>query len=152
MKSHYFCPVCQSLEITLINSLMSAEQKASCKLCGWEGERTKLLATIGVERQNFWTGERVANVLLNVAAKHGAGPMIQALEYIGLVPPIRGAEQEIASAQHIRSEITKAVLEAVVTAAFERCAALTPAHFKRFDPALSVETEKIFSYSETVNA
>lgn len=149
----YFCPQCQGMELTLQDArVISVEELgAVCKLCGWSGTRADLLAGITPSSTSFWTSERVANALLAVVAKHAAGPVLHTLELIGLVPPIKGGEQEQASAQSIREQIMREVLGAVVTSAFETAARLSPEHFARFDPPMAGQTEHAFSFSQTRN-
>jgi hypothetical protein len=148
---HYFCPQCQGLELEVHRPRIVGvgdSGYAHCKLCGWKGKPDELLAALSPGNAEFWTSERIANVLLNAAAKHAAGPMVQVLELIGIVPRIQGDIEEQQSAQGVREGVVKAVLEAVVTAAFRASAELAPAHYERFHPRMAEATGRVFRYGE----
>jgi hypothetical protein len=144
-----FCPQCQGMELHIERSVIIGADPgiARCNLCQWQGTPDDLLVAVSPENTSLWTGERVANVLLVAASKHAAGPMVQVLEVLGLVPPIQGGEQEQASAQHVREHVMKAVLEAVVTSAFESAAEVVPAHYQRFDARMAPAAERVFSFA-----
>ena len=149
-KVHYFCPQCQGNEVIVNRSLIvgAPEGKAACPLCGWTGTPSDLLAGITPDDTSFWDAERVANALLAVASRYAAGPMVVTLEQIGLVPRIEGDVQEQDSARAVREGVMKAVLEAVVTSAFEAAQALSPPHYERFQPSLKESTARVFRYTE----
>jgi hypothetical protein len=135
----YFCPKCQSLEIEETTKgiiIGSSPNRARCLLCKWEGTTNELIGALAPTNEFFWTPEKVANALLIGASKYAAGPLVQLLEFIGLVPKIEGGKEEKQSARDIREAVVKAVLEAVVTASFETAAALSPPHNQRFHPEL----------------
>lgn len=149
---HYFCPQCQSMELEIKRSmLVGGRSSASCKLCEWAGVPEELLATITPASGEFWTGDKVANALLSAAAKYAAGPMVQVLELIGLVPKVEGSVEEQESAQAVREEIVKAILEAVVTAAFETAAERTAQHFARFAKDKQESVNRVFSFAEAAD-
>lgn len=90
-----FCPQCTSLEVEfgVIAQEADGGRPAKCLLCGWEGmERDIPAAAVA---KDFWDIEKVGHVLLIVFAKHGVGPLVQALEYVGLVDPddVEGKEE-----------------------------------------------------------
>lgn len=149
----YFCPHCQGMELELEQSpIVSVNNpalggRATCKLCGWQGLPDEVIGALSEENDQFWTGERIANALLLAASKHAAGPMVQVLELIGLVPRIQGSPEEQRSAEAVRAEVMRAVLEAVVTSAFEASAMHSLPHFTQFDPPMRKLSEKLF-YSE----
>lgn len=145
-----FCPDCQGNEIEVTPTPIitgGVENKAKCLLCKWEGTIRDLLCAVGPSTEHMWNGERVANVLLYAASKYAAGPMLQVLELLGLLPQIKGSKEERASAENVRSEVLKAVLEAVTTAAFEKTAEMSTDHFVRFDRKQAEATARIFSYA-----
>jgi hypothetical protein len=149
----FFCPRCYGVEIAVEATgvqLVGVEPRggAKCLLCGWAGLRADLVAGITPANHEFWTSDRVANALLTAAARHCAGPMVQILEMLGLAPRVEGDEEQQASAQHVREGIVKAVLESVVTAAFQAAGELTLPHFQRFDPELTGPVERVFQYEE----
>lgn len=152
--SHYFCPQCQGpeVEVERLSLVVDIDKgpKARCPLCHWEGHRSDLLTTVLADdvaiQPRIWNGDQVANAMLYVASRYAAGPILQVLAQIGLVPPLKGLEQEYASAQNIREIVVKAVIEAVVTSAFETAGKLSPEHYKRFAPERAEDIERIFSY------
>lgn len=149
---HYFCPKCQSPELLVERSpIIGGQNDARCELCGWHGPPEDLLATITPENASFWTGEKVGQALLVAAAKFGAGPMIQVLELIGLVPKITGSEEEQASAQFIRELVIKDVLAGVATAAFESAAMHSLPHFQKYGGGNTEELERVFSFAEPLS-
>lgn len=149
----FFCPRCQGMELHIERNLVIGADAgtAHCNLCQWDGTPDDLLVTLVPENAALWTGDRVANALLAAATKYAAGPMVQVLEVLGLLPPIRGGEQEQASAQHVREHVMKAVLEAVVTSAFESAAEVVPAHYERFDARMAPAAERVFSFAGRVH-
>lgn len=79
-----FCPTCTCLEITFSELAEgSGGRAAKCELCGWSGNEQDLVLVSSAE--DFWDIERVGQVLLQVFTKHAIGPLIQALEHIGMV-------------------------------------------------------------------
>ncbi len=140
----YFCPVCQSIELEFdVGGLRLVgpdgkpmSGKAKCQLCGWHGSSAEVVGALSENNQTWWTPERVANALLYGISKVAAGPAIQLLELIGLVPKIEGSEEEQSSARMVREAVLKSILEAVVTAAFETAGPLTSGHYSQFRPEL----------------
>lgn len=146
----YFCPQCCGNEVRVERPVLlgTGPGHAQCPLCGWQGSADDVLATPTPDHKTFWDGERVANLLIYAATHHAAGPLVQALEVVGLVPRVTGSEEEQRSALFVRAGVLKAVLEAVVVAGFEAAAKLSPSHFERFDPARAEESRRIFRYGE----
>ncbi len=143
----YFCPSCYGMEIKLDKVvLITNEPKAHCQLCGWEGHRSDLIAGIEPSNRAFWTSERVGDTLLMVVSKYAAGPALQVLELIGVVPRIEGSREQQDSARAIREHVLKEVLGAVVTAAFTAAAEVVPQHYERFSPEMAQLTDQIFSF------
>ena len=143
-----FCPSCFGNEVIIKRSLVvgAGEGSARCPLCKWRGKPSDLYAA---EAGQSWDGERVARLMLHATTKHVAGPMLSLFDHLGLVPKLAGRTPlELASAETIRGEVVKAVIEAVVTTGFETAVRLTSAHYKRFDEQKIEETARIFSYLE----
>jgi ribosomal protein S27AE len=83
--ARHFCPDCGSID--LVHTPIAGNVK--CPNCGWGGA---LSQTIGaVSREQFWDAERLAAVLLRVVTAHAAGPMVQVLEFAGILPRKIGA-------------------------------------------------------------
>ena len=148
-----FCPDCQGNELQFDTRRVvsgNAPPPAACQLCGWKGNTHELLVAVGPATAHMWTGDKVANVLLYAATRFSAGPMLQVLELLGLIPKLpdgEAADEERQSAERVRGEVLKAVLEATVTAAFEKAAELSSEHFARFDAPQAEATAQIFNYA-----
>lgn len=144
-----FCPQCLAPEVEVHQSpVIGGEEFVVCGLCGFRGAIADVMAIVSGRDETYWTVERVGNALLYGATRHAAGPMVQLLELIGLVPRIEGTSEQQASARLVREGVMKAVLEAVVSSAFETAAQLTPAHYTRFEDAMPESTPRIFRYAE----
>lgn len=150
----YFCPTCQGSELQL-GTLADATGAvaADCMLCAWHGDTTQLIGALSPENSQFWTGERIGNVMLMAMAKHGAGPLIQAMELVGILPRIPGVstdprlQEEIVSAAECRNAVMQAVMGAAITAAFETAAQVVPQHYARFTDPTGGEAERTFSFA-----
>lgn len=135
--ARYFCPDCGSidLEITEKSVIISPDAKeghAKCPNCGWEGS---LKDTVGaVTSEQFWDFKRVGDVLMRVIARHAAGPFVQVMEFVGLLPkkyataPVNpdGSSWSAKDLQEhnelvdlARERILRAMLAACITAGFE---------------------------------
>lgn len=148
----YFCPECQSIEVVVqIPRIIDPKNKdgaktAECKFCGWKGKAAELIGAITPKNQQFWNAEKIGNLLIGVTLKHAAGPILQAMAFVGLLPKIQGSLEERESAQQLREEVTKEVLASAVTTAYETAARLVPAHYARFDVEQGAAVEATFSY------
>lgn len=82
----YICPACgcPDLEAEKSSIIVPAkERKVSCPNCKWEGP---LSDTAGVlTSENVYDTKAVLNLLLFTTTKHAAGPIAQALIFIGLL-------------------------------------------------------------------
>lgn len=144
-----FCPQCLAPEVTIKQSpVIGGVDTVRCELCGFVGDIPDVMAIVSGRDETYWTSERIGNALLYGATRHAAGPMVQLLELVGLVPRIEGPAEQQKSACAVREGVVKAVLEAVVTSAFETAAALTPAHYQRFENLMPESAERIFRYAE----
>ncbi len=141
-EAHYACPDCGSIDLSIRGEGLKAPDggslaKAECPNCAWAGG---LSDTVGfATTENVWTVERVGEVLLRVSAKHAAGPMVQVLEFTGLIPKTlekappaeenqgrNWSEEELNNhnelAQIIRDRVMRRTFEAFIVAAFEEAA------------------------------
>ena len=103
------CPDCGSIDVEIKRSaVVQPDAPAKCPNCMWEGTASQ---TIGVgSTQGFWDIERVGAVLLRVISNHGAGPMCQVFEFVGLIEK---------DDQEARDHIMRAASAACIQAAFE---------------------------------
>lgn len=113
-EARYFCPNCGSPDVNLVGSAEAIKLrnsirgfKANCALCAWEGMSEDLMGA--VTSKEFYTIDKIANILLAATAKHAVGPMAQVLQLVGLLQP--GDEEGL-------NKMMRAVSEAVITAAF----------------------------------
>jgi hypothetical protein len=117
---------------------------AECPNCSWKGPLSKTIGAVTSEQ--FWDAKRVGEAMIRVMAVHGAGPLVQALEFIGLLPRKRlqpektndfvpelkeQYERELAlfkdpstpkwniEAQKSRDAVMQRIMEAAITAGFE---------------------------------
>lgn len=137
--ARHFCPDCGSIDLDMTTKggiiTRPDTNTARCPNCGWSGPVSKTIGAVTTEQ--FWDAERVGEVMLRVMAIHGAGPLVQALEFIGLLPrmkevppydllyddglppPRQVAMKWNAEAQNSRNAVMQAIMEAAITAAFE---------------------------------
>lgn len=136
-EARHACPKCQyvDLEITqkgLLGASGESLSAAKCPACGWEGPLADSLGVIF--NKPVWTIERVGDFLIQVMSKHAAGPMVQAMEHVGLLYPLVKNVNTAAAKKHNelveegRDRILKAILEASITAAFEEAAKVHEKH------------------------
>ena len=142
-ETHYACPDCGSIDLEISGEgLRDVDDKslarAECPNCAWAGA---LKDTVGfATTENVFTAERLGEVMLRVSAKHAAGPLVQVLEWAGLLPPVLEAappaeatqggepwtvedlERHNELAQQMRNEVMRATFEAFITASFEKAA------------------------------
>jgi len=154
----YFCPQCQGNEMAL-GTLLDADGSvsASCALCGWKGRSGDIIGAVSPANAQFWNAEKFGNVMLLALAKHGAGPLVQVLELLGIMPPVPvnaegtlTSEQlaEAQSAQECRDRVMQAVVGAAVTAAFETAAEVSLAHYRKYNQEQAAAVERVFQFSE----
>jgi hypothetical protein len=83
-----------------------------------------------VTSEQVWDIERIGTVLIRTLAVHGAGPLVQSLEFIGLLPKmvevpegddeaVEKARRHNRLAQAARDAVMQKICGAAVTAAFE---------------------------------
>jgi predicted RNA-binding Zn-ribbon protein involved in translation (DUF1610 family) len=134
VDARHFCPDCGGIDISvqrkhiLISEAEDTGATASCPNCGWAGPLSKTVGAATTEQ--FWDINRVGDVLLRVVSKHAAGPFIQVMEFVGLLPKRLDldAPHELSYAERVkhnelvdqmRSEIVKAMLAASISSGFE---------------------------------
>ena len=120
------CPDCGFIDLEVSgDNIFDTEGRslgtARCPNCTWEGA---LSATVGVvSSEQFWDSDRVGDVLLRVFAVRAAGPVIQVLEFVGLLPRIDEAQYQTVKgyrqrAQEARDNVMRRVMTAALTEAF----------------------------------
>lgn len=89
--ARHFCPDCGSIDLVIEDKLLvhvhpesEDTHRAKCPNCGWEGPLGKTVGAVTTDQ--FWDIERVGEVLLRVVSKHAAGPFVQVMEFVGLLP------------------------------------------------------------------
>lgn len=120
----YFCPDCGCIDIITKDAPLVLSQDGSsalthtCPNCGWEGSEEDTLGAYTSEK--LWGIEEYAEALLRVLAIHATAPMIQLLEFQGLIPREAEAEtpEELEKAHAAKDHVMKAVFQAAATAAF----------------------------------
>lgn len=135
--ARHFCPDCGGIDLIIMRpavTLAGAENSgstATCPNCNWSGT---LGQTIGAaSREGFWDIDKVGYVLLRVVSKHAAGPFLQVMEFVGLLPRPRTLTPEQAMnpklvgevkqhneiVEQARNGILRAIIGAAITAGFE---------------------------------
>ena len=95
--ARHFCPDCGSIDIQITRKfvLLSEEEDtgatADCPNCGWSGALSKAVGAVSSEQ--FWDFERVAEVLMRVVSKSAAGPFVQVMEFVGILPKRLGIKE-----------------------------------------------------------
>lgn len=142
-EARHFCPDCGNIDLVINKAVLVGQtSSASCPTCSWSGPLNKTIGAVTTEQ--FWDADRIGDVLLRVMATRAAGPLVQALEFIGLlprkkepVPHLNGEEISDAVgnstqaedreaiekhnklAQAARDAVMQRIMEAAITAAFE---------------------------------
>lgn len=158
----YFCPQCQGNEMEL-GAVQDADGSvaAQCKLCKWSGRSTEIVGAVSPANAQFWNAEKLGNVMMIALARHGAGPLLQALELLGILPRIPVSDEgtltperlaEAESAQECRNRVMQAVVGAAVTAAYETAAEVVTAHYAKFDQEQGAAVERVFQFNESGDA
>lgn len=110
----YMCPDCGFNELKIQGEGLKGPDgeslaRAGCPNCAWEGP---LSATIGVlTTERLWTSKAVGDLMIRLVSRHAAGPMVQAYEFIGLLPKMRDAQAECPEGAVPSDEDIKAVAE-----------------------------------------
>lgn len=110
-----FCPTCGFIDLEI------GTIQVSCPNCSWTGtlEETVLAAE---STEKFYGIEEIGSLLINVAATHAAGPLLQTMQHVGLLPrtDTPGKSEEYnAAAQAATDHVMRRILEGCVKAAFE---------------------------------
>lgn len=155
----YFCPDCGAIELDINRSPIitgpgdeGGAGTASCTNCAWEGPISSMIGA--ATTQQFWDAERVGDVLLRVLAKTAAGPMIQCLEFIGILPKYKTEPDEDVPASKLEAhnrlvEVTQThVLRSVLSGAIaEGFVAAEQAH-RLYSEAMGTELHQVFREPE----
>jgi predicted RNA-binding Zn-ribbon protein involved in translation (DUF1610 family) len=163
--ARHFCPDCGGIDIQITRQfvlLAEAEDTgatAKCPNCGWEGPLSKTVGAVTAEQ--FWDIERVGEVLLRVVSKHAAGPFVQVMEFVGLIPTKKTLEEFADSIGYekkadlgadgdlkeklakynemvdsMREQVVKAMLAASITAGFEEAEKMHRLHAVKMNAPL----------------
>lgn len=144
-EARHFCPDCGNIDLVINKAVLAGQtSSANCPICSWSGPLNKTIGAVTTEQ--FWDADRIGDVLLRVMATRGAGPIVQALEFIGLLPRKREKpahpggrmpeevleyERDLAVwndpttpewnrlAQAARDAVMQRIMEAAIVAAFE---------------------------------
>jgi hypothetical protein len=145
-EARHFCPDCGNIDLVITKAVLAGQtSSASCPSCAWSGPLNKTIGAVTTEQ--FWDADRIGDVLLRVMATRAAGPLVQALEFIGLLPrkrerperlPTNYTQEEMEAwekarnlfeepstpewnrlAQASRDAVMQRIMEAAITAAFE---------------------------------
>lgn len=116
----YICPQCGCPDLQEPKAsaivLPAKERQVQCPNCKWEGVLAEAAGIATTER--VYDTKAVLNLLLHVVTKHAAGPVAQALAFIGLLDP-----KDQAGLDHIMREATTGMIERAFVAAAEVAAA-----------------------------
>lgn len=115
----YVCPACGCPDLmepkASVLTLSAKERKVHCPNCKWEGMLADAAGIATTER--VYDTRAVLNLLLFVVTKNAAGPVAQALRYIGL---LEEGDQE--GLDYIMREATAGMIERAFVAAAEHAA------------------------------
>jgi len=114
----YICSKCgcPDLEMSKSSIIVSADQKkVRCPNCKWEGTLSETTGILTTEK--IFDVKAVLNLLLFVTTKHAAGPIAQALVFIGLIE--KGDQEGIDS---VMRAATEGIIEKAFMAAAEHAA------------------------------
>lgn len=135
----YFCPKCQNIDVEIKRPRIIDPAKRNggatfhCPLCNYDGDASELIGALNPENKEFWNTERIGKVMLNAGTKLAAGPMLQVLELIGLIPPLdAGTPEQQEDAAKVREAVAKDVLGSFVEASFAAAAQHAVPHFEKF--------------------
>lgn len=107
-EARHFCPDCGNIDIQVTRKfvLLTEEEDtgatAACPNCSWEGPLSKAVGAVSSEQ--FWDFQRVAEVLLRVVSKSAAGPFVQVMEFVGLLPKRMGIVEYAKEAEYRGSD------------------------------------------------
>lgn len=162
----YTCPECgspsikyESIGLVIANKdgVDRVKRDASCEDCDWKGLLSDTMHFATTEK--VWTIESVADFLTQVMAKHTSGPMLQALEHVGIMPaPIskdgiyrkegvseeeteEGVEAHNALVRELRENVIRASLAGMISGGFT---AASEAHHKYCD-VMGIKPQGILS-------
>lgn len=109
------CPECGYIDLVRKTSIV--DDACNCPNCGWKG---RVSDTVGfATTEQIWDIERVGSVLLRVLMINAAGPLIQCLEFVGLLPRIEDGDFSKEEAQTMRDNVMKKVCEVTIKTVFE---------------------------------
>lgn len=133
-EARYFCPDCGSIDLVVAASAVlsvagGSGSTAQCPNCEWSGALSETIGAVSSEQ--FWDAERVGRVLLRVVQKRAAGPLVQVLEFVGILPRFKTVDSELSEkdktglvayntmVQNCRDHVMREMFAASITAGFE---------------------------------
>ena len=121
--ARYFCPTCGCIDIiegvpTILTKDGTSANTHTCPNCGWSGTEEEAHGVYTSDK--MWGIEQIAEVMLRVLAIHAAAPLIQMLEFQGLIPRESDAadENDVQVAQLAKDHVMKSIFSAAAEAAF----------------------------------
>lgn len=110
----YMCPDCGFNELKIQGEGLKGPDgeslaTAECPHCAWEGPLSSTIGVLTTER--LWTSKAIGDLMIRLVSRHAAGPMVQAYEFIGLLPQKRDAHAECPEGATPSEEDLKAVAE-----------------------------------------
>jgi len=136
------CPECGCIDlevkgIGLVDAENMSMATASCPNCQWNGSTRDTVGMATTER--LWTIERLGETMLRVSTKHAAGPIVQLLEFSGLLPKILDeapppekndgkvwSDKDLKThnelAQQMRDVVMQSIFESMLRSSFETAA------------------------------
>lgn len=128
IDARQICPVCKNISLGITRSvLVGTPSTAKCPACDWEGPLED--AATFVSREKLYGIEELSVHLMNVTAASTAGPLVVAMERVGLLPPKatvasvgwhgNDLQRYNALVDDARGEVIRAVVAASIQAALE---------------------------------
>ncbi len=126
------CPVCTNISLDIKRSVLAGTPStARCPACDWEGLLED--APGFISREKLYGIEELSVHLMNVVSATTAGPLVVAMEHVGLLPEKvavaavgwRGHDLQRYNAlvDDVRGDVIRAVVEASIRTALEAAGA-----------------------------
>jgi DNA-directed RNA polymerase subunit RPC12/RpoP len=153
--ARYACPDCGSIDLAVVGlGIAEASQKAVCPNCSWEG---MVKDTIGfATTEQVWDIERVADVMLRVSNVHAAGPLVQCLEFVGILPkkldkaPEGKSETWLAAHNSMVQQMRDFVMQETFTGMLTNCFEAAAMANKKYAAELGITAHPALHESDTV--
>lgn len=154
-EARYFCPDCGSVDLIITGEVV---KNVECPNCGWKGPINETLGLATTEK--IWDIERIGSVMLRTMAVHAAGPLVQALEFIGLLQKKIVLQNSTETAEHVRQvlwnkevqrsrdSVMQRICEAAITAGFNEAERQN----RRFAEVMGTNIHPIFAAEDSKHA